>query len=125
MINTSEVVGDEPIAFTVYFSKAQPDEYQIIPIPDDLDNWHPYEVTNISEVSGKKYDVATGNLVASIPSNKSQLYQRKQAYASESDPLFLAAQYDAVMGTDPDGLSMAVWCAKVTEIKNRYPLTEE
>ena len=41
--------------------------------------------------------------------------QRKSAYTVESDPLYLAAQYD---GT-PE--SLAAWRARVAEIKARYP----
>lgn len=41
--------------------------------------------------------------------------QRKSAYTVESDPLYLAAQYD---GT-PE--SLAAWRARVAEIKAKFP----
>jgi len=44
--------------------------------------------------------------------------KRQDAYKNESDPLFMAAQFD---GT-PESLN--VWKNKVTEIKERYPLPD-
>ena len=44
--------------------------------------------------------------------------KRQDAYKNESDPLFMAAQFD---GT-PE--SFNVWKDKVTEIKARYPLPD-
>ncbi|HBO2371724.1 TPA: hypothetical protein L4H12_003012 [Pseudomonas aeruginosa] len=46
--------------------------------------------------------------------------QRRQAYRTESDPLRLEAEYDAIAaGTEPD---LAAWVAAVRAIKERYPL---
>lgn len=45
---------------------------------------------------------------------------RRDAYRSESDPLKIEAEYDAVTsGTEPN---YTAWLAKVAEIKSRYPL---
>ncbi|MBV5551579.1 hypothetical protein KUU59_29560 [Pseudomonas aeruginosa] len=47
---------------------------------------------------------------------------RRQAYRTESDPLRLEAEYDAIVaGTEPD---LAAWVAAVQAIKARYPLPE-
>lgn len=47
---------------------------------------------------------------------------RRQAYRTESDPLRLEAEYDAIAaGTEPD---LAAWVAAVQAIKERYPLPE-
>ncbi|MCO2644543.1 hypothetical protein FA308_08895 [Pseudomonas aeruginosa] len=47
---------------------------------------------------------------------------RRQAYRTESDPLRLEAEYDAIAaGTEPD---LAAWVAAVQAIKARYPLPE-
>ncbi|HEP9171740.1 TPA: hypothetical protein ACVGJ5_007099 [Pseudomonas aeruginosa] len=47
---------------------------------------------------------------------------RRQAYCTESDPLRLEAEYDAIAtGTEPD---LAAWVAAVQAIKERYPLPE-
>ncbi|HBO4504652.1 TPA: hypothetical protein L4U42_003100 [Pseudomonas aeruginosa] len=46
--------------------------------------------------------------------------QRRQAYRTESDPLRLEAEYDAIAaGTEPD---LSAWVAAVRAIKERYPL---
>ncbi|EIU2887137.1 hypothetical protein KUT41_30710 [Pseudomonas aeruginosa] len=48
--------------------------------------------------------------------------QRRQAYRTESDPLRLEAEFDAITaGTKPD---LAAWVAAVQAIKARYPLPE-
>ncbi|WP_213869344.1 hypothetical protein [Pseudomonas aeruginosa] len=48
--------------------------------------------------------------------------QRRQAYRTESDPLRLEAEFDAIAaGTEPD---LAAWVAAVQAIKARYPLPE-
>ncbi|ENZ3818243.1 hypothetical protein [Pseudomonas aeruginosa] len=48
--------------------------------------------------------------------------QRRQAYRTESDPLRLEAEFDAITaGTKPD---LAAWVAAVQAIKERYPLPE-
>ncbi|EPQ3733112.1 hypothetical protein MKF57_005971, partial [Pseudomonas aeruginosa] len=45
-----------------------------------------------------------------------------QAYRTESDPLRLEAEFDAIAaGTEPD---LAAWVAAVQAIKARYPLPE-
>ncbi|HGE2082864.1 TPA: hypothetical protein ACUUA8_000326 [Pseudomonas aeruginosa] len=45
---------------------------------------------------------------------------RRQAYRTESDPLRLEAEFDAIAaGTEPD---LAAWVAAVQAIKERYPL---
>ncbi|MDG4416462.1 hypothetical protein L5G04_23710 [Pseudomonas aeruginosa] len=47
---------------------------------------------------------------------------RRQAYRTESDPLRLEAEFDAIAdGTEPD---LAAWVAAVQAIKARYPLPE-
>ncbi|EMC3903919.1 hypothetical protein P9B29_001471 [Pseudomonas aeruginosa] len=49
--------------------------------------------------------------------------QRRQAYRTESDPLRLEAEFDAIAaGTEPD---LAAWVAAVQAIKARYPLPSE
>lgn len=50
------------------------------------------------------------------PINEVNLRLRKQAYKSESDPLFIESQYDK---TDE---SEKAWRDKVEDIKNRYPI---
>ena len=58
---------------------------------------------------------------------KEELYQsnldsRLSAYKTESDPLKLEAEYDALINnTEPD---YSAWITKVQEIKARYPLSE-
>ncbi|EPM7254287.1 TPA: hypothetical protein N0H29_006003 [Pseudomonas aeruginosa] len=48
---------------------------------------------------------------------------RRQAYRTESDPLRLEAEFDAIAaGTEPD---LAAWVAAVQAIKARYPLPSE
>ncbi|MEB3889785.1 hypothetical protein ODJ70_25100 [Pseudomonas aeruginosa] len=48
---------------------------------------------------------------------------RRQAYRTESDPLRLEAEYDAIAtGTAPD---LSAWMAVVRAIKARYPLPAE
>nr|WP_244244470.1 hypothetical protein [Pseudomonas aeruginosa] len=48
---------------------------------------------------------------------------RRQAYRTESDPLRLEAEYDAIAtGTAPD---LSAWMAAVRAIKARYPLPAE
>ncbi|MEV1592641.1 hypothetical protein ABZQ60_16840 [Pseudomonas aeruginosa] len=48
---------------------------------------------------------------------------RRQAYRTESDPLRLEAEYDAIAaGTEPD---LSAWVAAVQAIKARYPLPAE
>lgn len=48
------------------------------------------------------------------------LAARRSAYISESDPLRLEADYDALsQGREPD---YAAWLASVAAIKARYPL---
>ncbi|WP_241236463.1 hypothetical protein, partial [Pseudomonas aeruginosa] len=48
---------------------------------------------------------------------------RRQAYRTESDPLRLEAEYDAIAtGTEPD---LEAWVAAVRSIKARYPLPSE
>lgn len=50
------------------------------------------------------------------------LNNRSNAYKTESDPLKIEAEYDAMKnGTDPD---YTKWMAKVAEIKARYPFPE-
>ncbi|HCF0721997.1 hypothetical protein [Pseudomonas aeruginosa] len=45
---------------------------------------------------------------------------RRQAYRTESDPLRLEAEYDAIAtGAKPD---LTAWVAAVQAIKERYPL---
>ncbi|HBO3641548.1 MULTISPECIES: hypothetical protein [Bacteria] len=47
---------------------------------------------------------------------------RRQAYRTESDPLRLEAEYDAIAtGTEPD---LEAWVAAVQAIKERYPLPQ-
>ncbi len=47
------------------------------------------------------------------------LAQRRAAYAAESDPLKIEAEYDALIkGSEPD---YTAWRAKVAEIKARIP----
>ena len=47
------------------------------------------------------------------------LNKRSAAYKTESDPLKIEAEYDAMKnGTTPD---YSKWVAKVSEIKSRYP----
>ena len=49
--------------------------------------------------------------------------QRRQAYRTESDPLRLEAEFDAIAaGSEPD---LAAWVAAVQAIKARYPLPSE
>jgi hypothetical protein len=51
---------------------------------------------------------------------ESALASRRAAYLSESDPLRLEADYDALsQGREPD---YAAWLASVAAIKARYPL---
>lgn len=65
--------------------------------------------------------------LANPPPTKEELYQSNldsqlSAYKTESDPLKLEAEYDALINnTEPD---YSVWIAKVQEIKARYPLSE-
>ncbi|EOG5623320.1 hypothetical protein AAA514_26740 [Pseudomonas aeruginosa] len=48
---------------------------------------------------------------------------RRQAYRTESDPLRLEAEFDAIAtGTAPD---LSAWMAAVRAIKARYPLPAE
>ncbi|HCF6589331.1 TPA: hypothetical protein ACKP02_005528 [Pseudomonas aeruginosa] len=48
---------------------------------------------------------------------------RRQAYRTESDPLRLEAEYDAIAtSTAPD---LSAWMAAVRAIKARYPLPAE
>ncbi|HII0585655.1 TPA: hypothetical protein ACYSD5_007314, partial [Pseudomonas aeruginosa] len=47
---------------------------------------------------------------------------RRQAYRTESDPLRLEAEFDAIAtGTEPD---LEAWVAAVQAIKERYPLPQ-
>ncbi|ELM3824112.1 hypothetical protein [Pseudomonas aeruginosa] len=47
---------------------------------------------------------------------------RRRAYRTESDPLRLEAEFDAITaGTKPD---LAAWVAAVQAIKERYPLPQ-
>ena len=50
------------------------------------------------------------------------LNARSSAYKTESDPLKIEAEFDAMKnGTAPD---YSKWIAKVSEIKARYPFPE-
>lgn len=50
------------------------------------------------------------------------ILNRSNAYASESDPLKIEAEYDAMKnGTEAD---YTKWLEKVIEIKARYPFPE-
>ncbi|WP_438461947.1 hypothetical protein [Marinomonas sp. PE14-40] len=50
---------------------------------------------------------------------ESLINQRKSAYAIESDPLYMEWQFDQTAESEQ------AWRDKVTEIKARYPLTDE
>lgn len=108
---------------TVYFSKSNPREYQIYPVPDDLDNWYSYEVTDLSELDGKQYDPSTGGLINVLLPIEETLALRKEAYEKEADPLYLDAQYDIATGRKTQEEALQPWIDKVAEIKARFPIT--
>ncbi|HCM1516408.1 TPA: hypothetical protein N2918_002060 [Vibrio parahaemolyticus] len=107
---------------TVYFSKENPREYQIYPVPDDLENWYSYEVTCASELDGKQYDPSTNTLIDALIPLEEALLLRKEAYEKEADPLYLDAQYDIATGRKTSEEALKPWVEKVAEIKARFPI---
>ncbi|MCR9961300.1 hypothetical protein NB573_14740 [Vibrio alginolyticus] len=124
MTDTYESLLDKEV-HTVYFSKANPVEYQIYPVPENLDDWYVYETTSLKEVGGMMYDPSTGTLVPTQASVEDTLRWRKEAYEQEADPLYLGAQFDIATGRKTEEEALQSWIAKVTEIKERYPLPNE
>lgn len=51
---------------TAYFFKEKPDEYQIHPVPDNLDDYIQVVVKDESELYGKRWDSTTSTLQPSI-----------------------------------------------------------
>ena len=106
----------------VYFSKGNLSEYQVFPVPEDLENWYKFEVTDMRDLKGMQYDPSTDSLVPYTPPNEFQTALRQEAYITEADPLYLAAQYDIRMGIKSEEEALKPWVDKVSEIKARYPL---
>lgn len=89
-----------------------------------------YQALRDEQTAGKLIVPGSGGLPESIdrPASTAEelfaavLAQRRDAYRAESDNLKIEAEYDAqISGITPD---YAAWMAKVSEIKERYPLPE-
>lgn len=90
------------------------------------------------EISDDEYAALKGRLIEVGPGGRPRLVVdlaplpltvgqvqalRQSAYAAESDPLKIEAEFDAQLaGGAPD---YSAWIAKVEEIKARYPLPAE
>lgn len=101
-----------------YVDKATRRMVQVIPVPEDLENWYEIDFDPAFTYRGKIYNPETGEWEqyedTAEEHNKKMLAKRRAAYA-ETDKLFMEWQYDQ---TEESRLA---WVNAVTKVKEDFP----
>lgn len=101
---------------TAYVDKATCRSVHVWPVPEDLENWYEIPFDPDFDYSGKRYESTSGEwLDVSEEQKRRVIAKRKEAYAKESDPLFMEFQFDKTPEAEK------AWRDAVAAIKARYP----
>jgi len=100
-----------------YVSKTCLSNIQVVPVPEDLDNWIEVDFDSEFNYIGKAYNVEKGIFeVCNTLVHEQNLSKRKKAYTLRSDHLFIEYQYDNSSAAEQ------AWREEVLAIKTEYPI---